>query len=684
MLQIQKKLSPSFYAIISLPSTAMGFALSVQISALSWLLTTKYNLDIHEVGIVWAAGPLAGIFGQVIIGLISDKVWFWGGRRRPFILIGGVLAASMLLALPNIDAIRSFFGIEGLLGVAVVIALTLDLAINVSFNPTRSIIADVTPEGNPRTRRGIHGCRRSPAFLESSRTVIGAVFGNYLLIYSGVVIVLIFSVLPIFFIAEERSLAVPEVSAPADGGKGSRPATKWGQLFRLYAAHAFSWIGVQTMFVYIIAFIQQKMTSTAGSSAVFSGQIISISFAVLNTVGFILPGFVLEPIAEKIGRVRTHCGCVAIMACGYFLIASFGTTPLMMYTLMGIVGIGWGAVVSLPFAIMSEIVDKSRMGFFMGIFNLSVVLPQLFVSLGLGILIQNASDKNIIFVISGISLALSAFFWVLCQGRKTCRSSITISPRCTLNWPNVQALRSNFRTANRIAILLLLAAGAVLVALSGCGPKKPERVRITIWHQDRIDIRVVLEAQLKKFMQIHPEVEVEQLFKETEQLRSGFIIAAIAGQGPEIVYGPADQVGPFQVMDIILPLDTLFPKSYLDQFDPKGLTYYKGHLYQIADKLGNHLTLVYNKKLVPKPPATEKELIEIGKSLTHDLDANGKPDKYGLAWNYTEPFFFIPFMTGFGGWVMDDSGKPALNNQGTVDGLKFIKDLRDKYKNYPE
>ena len=88
MLQIQKNLSRSFYAIISLPSTAMGFALSIQISALSWILTTKYHLDIHEVGIVWAAGPLAGIFGQVIIGLISDKVWFWGGRRRPLYLSG--------------------------------------------------------------------------------------------------------------------------------------------------------------------------------------------------------------------------------------------------------------------------------------------------------------------------------------------------------------------------------------------------------------------------------------------------------------------------------------------------------------------------------------------------------------------------------------------------------------------
>ena len=151
MLEIQKKLTNTFYGILALPATAMGFALSIQISALSWILSTKYKLDIHDVGLVWAAGPIAGILGQVIIGIISDKVWLWNGRRRPFILIGGFLAALMLLALPNIDVISSSLGIGGILGVAIIVALTLDLAINVSFNPTRSVIADVTPEGTERT-----------------------------------------------------------------------------------------------------------------------------------------------------------------------------------------------------------------------------------------------------------------------------------------------------------------------------------------------------------------------------------------------------------------------------------------------------------------------------------------------------------------------------------------------------
>ncbi|MEW6062154.1 MAG: MFS transporter, partial [Bacteroidota bacterium] len=405
MLDIQKKLTNTFYALISLPSTAMGFALSIQISALSWLLTTKYNLDIHEVGIVWAAGPLAGIFGQVIIGLISDKVWFWGGRRRPFILIGGTLAALMLLALPNIDAINNVLGIGNLLVVAVAVALTLDLSINISFNPTRSIIADVTPEGNPRTK-GYTWMQTISGFFGVLAYVIGATFGNYVLINFGVALVFLFSVVPVLFVTEKKELEQTSLSDTSL----EKTVTEWGQLWRIYIAHGFSWIGVQTMFVYIIAYIQQKLLGDVSpdNAAAVAGQIIAISFAVLNTVGFILPAFVLEPIAEKIGRVKVHTIAVAIMAIGYLSIVVFGKSAMALYVLMAVCGIGWASIVSLPFAIMTEKVDKSRMGFFMGIFNLSVVLPQLFTSLVLGKFILEASDKNIIFIISGVSLALSA------------------------------------------------------------------------------------------------------------------------------------------------------------------------------------------------------------------------------------------------------------------------------------
>ncbi len=422
MRAFQERLTNGFYALISLPSTAMGFALSIQISALSWLLTTKYHLDIHQVGFVWAAGPLAGIVGQVVIGLISDRVWFWGGRRRPFILIGGTLAALMLLALPNIDMINDTLGIGSLLAVAIAVALTLDLAINISFNPTRSIIADVTPEGEARTK-GYTWMQTISGFFGVMAYVIGAAAGNYVLISVGVVVVFLCSVVPVMFITERRELE----DTPATEGKATAVASRWGELIRVYIAHGFSWIGVQAMFVYIIAFIQQKMlaTSDPGAIAEGSGRIIAISFAVLNTVGFLLPAPVLEPLAMRFGRVHVHLTALAIMAAAYLAIAFAGTSPVMLYLLMAVAGIGWASIVSLPFAIMTEKVERSRMGFFMGIFNLSVVLPQLFVSLVLGTVIHRAEDKSIIFLISGVSLAVSAVLWLLVHEPK--RNSATDS-----------------------------------------------------------------------------------------------------------------------------------------------------------------------------------------------------------------------------------------------------------------
>ncbi|MEJ2534233.1 MAG: MFS transporter, partial [Gammaproteobacteria bacterium] len=195
MRAMQKNKTRPFFVLLSLPATAMGFALSVQISALSWILTTQYELDIHDVGLVWAAGPLAGIIGQVLIGLVSDKAWFWGGRRRPFILVGGILASLMLLALPNIGVITEAMGLGGVLGVAIAVALTLDLAINVSFNPPRSIIADVTEEGAERTR-GYTWMQTISGTFGVLAYAIGALFDNYVLIYFGAGVVLLFSIIP--------------------------------------------------------------------------------------------------------------------------------------------------------------------------------------------------------------------------------------------------------------------------------------------------------------------------------------------------------------------------------------------------------------------------------------------------------------------------------------------------------
>ena len=109
--------------------------------------------------------------------------------------------------------------------------------------------------------------------------------------------------------------------------------------------------------------------------------------------------------------------CIATMAIGYVLIILFGQSQATLFILMAVVGIGWAAVVSLPFAIMSETVDQKKMGLYMGLFNLSVVIPQLIAS-GLGKFIDNADDKSMIFIISAIALGISAILWLLVKEEK--------------------------------------------------------------------------------------------------------------------------------------------------------------------------------------------------------------------------------------------------------------------------
>jgi MFS family permease len=446
----------------------MGFSLSVQISALSWILTTKYGLDIHEIGLVWAAGPLAGIIGQLLIGVVSDRVWLWGGRRRPFIVVGGTLAALMLLALPNIGLIASSLGVESLLGVAVAVALALDLSINVGFNPTRSIIADVTPEGPQRTR-GYTWMQTVSGTFGVLAYGIGAIWGNEVLIYLGAALAFVCSIVPALLIEEPRELpgVATRPAAHAGGGPGaSRIAIVlmplWGILaYDLYAllaklagatteslvpeiacgvatavlfaitlsaqdrgaefvkedlvefrkvlaAHSLSWIGVQTMFVYMIAFVRYRFPELDDAAG---GRVLSLSFLVLSAIGALMPAFVLEPLSRRYGQVNVHTVCLATMAVGFAGIWFAAPSPFAVYAWMALMGIGWGAIVSLPFAIMSQRCDQSRIGLYMGVFNLSVVLPQLLTSLAVGTLLARIEDKGAIFAIGAVSLGLSAIAW---------------------------------------------------------------------------------------------------------------------------------------------------------------------------------------------------------------------------------------------------------------------------------
>jgi maltose-binding protein MalE len=213
--------------------------------------------------------------------------------------------------------------------------------------------------------------------------------------------------------------------------------------------------------------------------------------------------------------------------------------------------------------------------------------------------------------------------------------------------------------------------------VAGCS-SAPDVPRIRIWHQKIGPERLFFERVVAQYNADNTDHVVEVLYRETEEARNLFVIASVGGKGPELLFGPSDNVSVLALTESIMPIDRVLTSEYLSQFNDEGVLSWNEQPWMVADQVGNHLMFVYNKRYITEPPETISEMISMLTELT------SRPEiTYGLTWNYTEPFFFLPFLTGYGGWVMDEDGRPSLNTEATVKAIRLILDLRDKYRVIP-
>lgn len=229
---------------------------------------------------------------------------------------------------------------------------------------------------------------------------------------------------------------------------------------------------------------------------------------------------------------------------------------------------------------------------------------------------------------------------------------------------------------------IFLCLTVLVFLVSGCG-EGDDRVVVTIWHQKTGAERSFFNKKVEEYNSSVSDHFVRTLYKETEEARNLFIIASVGGQGPDLIFGPADNVSILAMTESVRPVSDVLEPQFLEQFSNNGIISWEGNPWMIADQVGNHLTFVYNKDIIPEPPETLSEMVDLLKAVTQDTDGDGRTDQYGLTWNYTEPFFFVPFLSCFGGSLMDSDGNPTLDNQATVDAIQFVLNLRDSLKVIP-
>jgi arabinogalactan oligomer/maltooligosaccharide transport system permease protein len=225
-----------------------------------------------------------------------------------------------------------------------------------------------------------------------------------------------------------------------------------------------------------------------------------------------------------------------------------------------------------------------------------------------------------------------------------------------------------------------------VLLLGSCGSGKQAN-EIIVWNQMRNEGRAVLDSLLDDFNRQNPAYSIRQTYYDTEELRSNFIFAALGESGPDLIFGPSDNVGPYAEIGIVHKLDEIFPEEFFAEFvnaaQVRRTVNGRESTYALADRIGNHLVLVYNRELLAQAPRTMSELIRVGRDLTKDFDGDGNIDQYALAWNYVEPYFMIPFLGGYGGWVLDENEHPTLDTEAMRQAAGLVLRLREQEKIVP-
>jgi maltose/moltooligosaccharide transporter len=402
-----------------------GFAL--QNANVSRIFQTL-GADIDKIGFLWIAAPLTGLLVQPIIGYLSDRTWHkrWG-RRRPFFFIGSVLASIALFLMPQ----------STMLWMAAVLLWILDASINISMEPFRAFVGDK-----------LTSAQRTTGFATQTFFIgLGAVIASLLpYIFTNVfhisntapagqigdsvkysfyigAVVFFFAVLWTVLTSDEappenmeewkkekmESKGFGNAISEITKGIFSMPKT----MAQLAVVQFFTWVGFYCMWLYTTAAVAQNAYGTVDTtSKAFqdAGDWVGVMFMVYSAVSAIT-AFLLPMLANRIGRKYTHMICLIIGGMGLLSII-FIKSPMMLLVPMIAVGLGWASTLTMPYSILAGALPRSKMGFYMGVFNFFIVIPQLVASFVMGFVIKDVFHEQAIYalVIGGISMAIGGFF----------------------------------------------------------------------------------------------------------------------------------------------------------------------------------------------------------------------------------------------------------------------------------
>ena len=470
----------------------MGFAL--QNANVSRIFQTL-GAEIEDIPILWVAAPLTGLIVQPIIGYFSDRTWHPKlGRRRPYFLVGAILASLALFIMPNSPVL--WFA-AGMLWI-------MDASINVSMEPFRAFVGDNLPE-HQRTKGfamqsffigiGAYVASKLPLMLtylgvantapegiipdsvKYSFYIGGFVFLVAVLwtvfrskeyspeemkvfedaenkkfakekktedwfvsngkshLSKGIIVLLVglIATYLIYVNGLKKDLYVLTLGLISLGGialivSGLLQKSKTQNGFvtivndfqfmpkvmkQLAWVQFFSWFALFSMWIYmtpaITGYIYGTTDTTSEAYNIGANQVGEM-FANYNIIAAAV-AFLLPVLARKTSRKFTHF--LALVAGGLGLMSIYFISNPTTFTIEWLpmigVGIAWASILSIPYAMLSGCLPASKMGYYMGVFNFFIVIPQLVAASVLGFLVSKFFDNEPIYAlfVGGVSMILA-------------------------------------------------------------------------------------------------------------------------------------------------------------------------------------------------------------------------------------------------------------------------------------
>ncbi|MDP4115035.1 MAG: MFS transporter [Bacteroidota bacterium] len=421
-----KKQKLSFWQIWNMSFGFLGiqFGFALQNANVSRIFETL-GANVDEIPILWIAAPVTGLIVQPIIGYLSDRTWGRLGRRRPFFLTGAILASLALLIMPNSPA----------LWIAAGMLWIMDASINISMEPFRALVADKLP-----SEQRTSGFAMQSFFIGTGAVVASAlpyIFTNWFHVSNtapaGKIppsVMYSFYIGAIAFLSSVIYTVVTTKEYPPENPeefKAHKEATKgilngFTEIFtnmfkmpktmlQLAIVQYFSWFALFAMWIYTTPAVTHHIYGAIDTKSALYNQgadWVGVLMAVYN--GFAaVTAFLLPLIAKYTSRKTVHA--ISLIVGGISLISFYfiKDPTLLLISELGI-GLAWASILSMPYAILAGSLPQEKMGFFMGVFNFFIVIPQITAAAVLGWIVKHFFGNDAIYalIIGGVSMMIAA------------------------------------------------------------------------------------------------------------------------------------------------------------------------------------------------------------------------------------------------------------------------------------